>query len=88
MNLWYVMKTIEIYTCEYNSLIIKIKMFKNQELLLKINFLLYLLYEIKYGLCLCNYTFDLTEIAISEMNELLSFFYINGVLNDKHNFYK
>lgn len=63
------METISIPISEYNSLKNEIKLLKNQELLQKINNVIDLMYESKYGFYLGNYTDDLTEVTIGEMNE-------------------
>ncbi len=42
---------------------------KNQELLQKINLMIDLLYESKYGLYMGDFTEDLTEITIDNMKE-------------------
>lgn len=63
------METIAIPVNEYNSLIKENKFLKNQGLLRKLNVVIDLMYESKYGLYLGNYTEDLTEFSVSELKE-------------------
>ncbi|MBX3043270.1 MAG: hypothetical protein KF896_06100 [Ignavibacteriae bacterium] len=63
------METIAIPVKEYNSLITENKILKNQELLRKLNDVIDLMYESRYGLYLGNYTEDLSEFSINELKE-------------------
>ena len=63
------METIAIPINEYNSLINENKILKNQELLRKLNDVIDLMYESKYGLYLGNYTEDLTEFSVGGLKE-------------------
>ncbi|MCX8010580.1 MAG: hypothetical protein N3A61_05460 [Ignavibacteria bacterium] len=60
------METIQISLSEYQSMKEQLKLLKDNELLLKINKLIDLLFEEKYGLYLGNHTEDLTEYFINE----------------------
>ena len=57
-------QTIEISIAEYNAMKEEIALLKNQPLLEKVNQLVDLLYEEKYGLYLGNNTSDLQEAVI------------------------
>jgi len=63
------METIRIPISEYNLLKNEIKLLKNQDLLIKINSVIDLMYESKYGFYLGNFTEDLKEVSINEMKE-------------------
>jgi hypothetical protein len=60
------METIQIPLSEYNSLKEEIKLLKNSELISKINKLLDLMYQEKYGLYLGSYTGDLEEYSMNQ----------------------
>ncbi|MFH1198164.1 MAG: hypothetical protein V1720_20850 [bacterium] len=60
------MDTIQIPYNEYQSLKEQIMLLKDNELLKKVNKLIDILYQEKYGLYLGNYTEDLTEQSITE----------------------
>jgi hypothetical protein len=60
------MDTIQIPLSEYQALKEQINLLSNTELLNKINKLIDLLFEEKYGLYLGDYTEDLTQYSISE----------------------
>jgi len=57
--------TIELSVQEYEAMKEEIALLKDNELLKKLNRLVELLYEEKYGLYLGNSTADLTNAAIS-----------------------
>jgi len=57
--------TIELSVQEYEAMKEEIALLKHNELLKKLNRLVELLYEEKYGLYLGNSTADLTNAAIS-----------------------
>jgi hypothetical protein len=59
------MDTIQIPYSEYQSLKEQIALLKDNELLKKVNKLIDILYQEKYGLYLGNYTEDLTEQSIA-----------------------
>ena len=56
--------TVQIPRQEYEALKEEIALLKDNELLQKVNRLVDLLFEEKYGLYLENYTGDLTEAAL------------------------
>ena len=56
--------TVQIPRQEYEALKEEIALLKDNELLQKVNRLVDLLFEEKYGLYLGNYTGDLTEAAL------------------------
>lgn len=58
--------TIEIPVKEYEAMKEELALLKNNSLLEKINRLIELLYEEKYGLYLGNNTQDLTEVSIQK----------------------
>ncbi len=58
------MNTIQVPIQEYEKLKEELSLLKNSELLKKVNRLIDLLYEEKYGLFLHDYTEDLTESSI------------------------
>jgi hypothetical protein len=60
------METIQIPLSEYNTLKEELNLLKDSELLLKINRLLDLMYQQKYGLYLGNNTDDLQEYSVNE----------------------
>ena len=59
-------KTIKIPIQEYEAMKEELALLKDNVLLEKVNRLVELLYEEKYGLYLGNYTTDLTEVAIQK----------------------
>ncbi|HMS65057.1 MAG TPA: hypothetical protein PKD83_07360 [Ignavibacteria bacterium] len=61
------METIQIPLSEYNTLKEELKLLKDSQLLLKINRLLDIMYQEKYGLYLGNYTADLQEYSVNEI---------------------
>lgn len=63
------METISIPVSEYNLLKNEIKILKNQDLLIKLNNVIDLMYESKYGFYLGNFTDDLTDVTINEIKE-------------------
>jgi len=60
------METIQIPLSEYNTLKEELNLLKDSQLLSKINRLLVLMYQEKYGLYLGNYTDDLQEYSVNE----------------------
>jgi hypothetical protein len=60
------MKTIEIPEKEYEHLKEELKLLKDSELLRKINRLIDLLFQEKYGLYMGDYTNDLTEFIVKD----------------------
>lgn len=60
------METITIPINEYNRLKEEASFFRDKEFMTKVNKLIDLLYQEKYGLYLGNYTDDLTEQIISD----------------------
>ena len=63
------MNTISIPINEYKKLQNELILLKNQELLQKINVIIDLLYESKYGLYMGNFTEDLAELTIDNLKE-------------------
>lgn len=63
------MQTVTIPTEEYATLKKELSLLKEQELLSKVNNLIDLLYESKYGLYLGNFTDDLTQANINSLEE-------------------
>ena len=63
------MQTVTIPTEEYATLKKELSLLKDQELLSKVNNLIDLLYESKYGLYLGNFTDDLTQANINSLEE-------------------
>mgnify|MGYP000943736368 FL=1 len=63
------MQTITIPIDEYGALKNEISILKEQELLHKVNNLIDLLYESKYGLYLGDFTDDLTQANINSIEE-------------------
>jgi hypothetical protein len=59
-------QTVEIPVEEYNAMKEEIALLRNQPFLEKVNRLIELLYEEKYGLYMGNETNDLTELAIEQ----------------------
>ncbi len=59
------MQTIEIPLSEYEKLREELSLLKDTELLARINKLIDLLYQDKYGLYLGEYTEDLTEHSVN-----------------------
>lgn len=59
------MNTISIPTTEYNSLTNELEILRNSDLLSKMNHLVDLLFQDKYGLFMSDYTDDLTEYSIN-----------------------
>jgi len=59
------MNTIDLPISEYQSLVEENTLLKNSELLEKVNRLIDLLYQDKYGLYLGNHTDDLTEYSVN-----------------------
>lgn len=60
------MNTISIPISEYQRLTNELELLRNSDLLLKINHLVDLLFQDKYGLFMSDYTDDLTEYAINK----------------------
>ncbi|MCO5251935.1 MAG: hypothetical protein M9949_11025 [Candidatus Kapabacteria bacterium] len=63
------MGTVNIPIEEYKALIDEIRILKNQDLLVKVNQVIDLMYESKYGLYLGDFTDDLTSVTIDELSE-------------------
>ena len=63
------MNTISIPINEYKKLQNELILLKNQELLQKINVIIDLLYDSKYGLYMGNFTEDLAELTIDNLKE-------------------
>jgi hypothetical protein len=63
------MQTVTIPTDEYSALKNELSLLKEQELLFKVNNLIDLLYESKYGLYLGDFTDDLTQANINSIEE-------------------
>jgi uncharacterized HAD superfamily protein len=63
------METVNIPIEEYNALIDENRILKNQDLLVKVNQVIDLMYESKYGLYLGDFTDDLTSVTIDELSE-------------------
>lgn len=63
------MDTICIPVNEYKSLQDELKLLRDQELLQKVNDILDLMYERKYGLYLGDYTADLAEATANSIKE-------------------
>lgn len=61
------METISIPMSEYQSLKKEVQLLENQALLAKLNEVIDLMFESKYGLYLGNYTEDLAESSIAEI---------------------
>lgn len=59
------MNTVQIPITEYEKLKEELSLLKSSELLSKMNRLIDLIYEDKYGLYLHDYTDDLTEFAVN-----------------------
>ncbi len=66
------METVSIPVEEYNMLIAQNKALQQNELLVKINQVLDLMYQNKYGLYLGDYTEDLTEYSLNSNFEEFS----------------
>ncbi|MCX6152362.1 MAG: hypothetical protein NTX22_17685 [Ignavibacteriales bacterium] len=64
------MQTIQLPYSEYQSLKEQIKLLKDGDLLKKVNRLLDILYQEKYGLYLGEYTEDLTEHAVNNLEDI------------------
>lgn len=60
------MQTIEVPLAEYNRMQEELSLLKNTELMQKMNRLIDLLYQDKYGLYMGDFTEDLTEVAINQ----------------------
>ncbi|MDQ6889194.1 MAG: hypothetical protein M3Z56_02790 [Bacteroidota bacterium] len=60
-------ETIQIPVAEYEAMKEEIALLKNNDLLEKMNRLIELLYEEKYGLYFGNDTYDLTEASLKKM---------------------
>ena len=63
------METIEIPLSEYDNLKKELSLLRNQDLLLKINDMINLMYSNKVGLYMGNYFDDLTEATIDNFEE-------------------
>ena len=63
------MNTIQITVEEYDALKKEIELLKHQDLLKKMNELLDLMFESKYGLYIGNNTDDLTEYSLRNLSE-------------------
>ena len=63
------METISITKEEYLSLKKENELLKNQEILQKINLLIDLMFEKKYGLYMGDHTDDLTSASIDNLSE-------------------
>jgi len=63
------MKTVIIPVEEYNMLQNQVNYLSNQDLLEKVNVLIDLMYERKYGLYLGDFTSDLEEISLNNVTE-------------------
>lgn len=63
------MATIVLPQEEYNSLKQELILLREQELLNKINSLIDLMFESKYGFYFGDYTDDLTEVSINSVSE-------------------
>ncbi len=63
------MQTITIPIEEYGALKNELRILKEQELLHKVNSLIDLLFESKYGLYLGDFTDDLTQANINSVEE-------------------
>ena len=61
------MDTIQLTFEEYNKMKEQIKLLKDSSLLEKLNRIIELLYEDKYGLYLKDFTEDLTEASMDEI---------------------
>ncbi len=59
------METIQLPLAEYQNLQEQMSLLKNSDLLIKMNRLIDLLFQDKYGLYMGNFTDDLTEYAIN-----------------------
>ena len=60
------METIQLPLSEYENLKKKVELLKDSKLLAKLNKLIELLYEDRYGLFMKDYTEDLTEHSIND----------------------
>ena len=60
------MDTIQLTTSEYNEMKERLSLLKDNHLLGKVNRIIDLMYEDKYGLYLDDFTEDLTEVSISQ----------------------
>ncbi|MBK7869518.1 MAG: hypothetical protein IPJ74_01970 [Saprospiraceae bacterium] len=60
------MQTIELPLAEYERMQEELSLLKDAELLQKVNRLIDLLYQDKYGLYMGDFTEDLTEAAVNE----------------------
>ena len=60
------MDTIQLTTSEYNEMKERLSLLKDNHLLEKVNRIIDLMYEDKYGLYLNDFTEDLTEVSISQ----------------------
>lgn len=63
------METIEIPISEYDNLKKELSLLRNQDLLLKLNDMINLMYSNKVGLYMGNYFDDLTEVSIDNLEE-------------------
>ena len=63
------METISVPKDEYLSLKKENELLKDQEILKKMNLLIDLMFEIKYGLYMGDYTEDLTTASIDNLSE-------------------
>lgn len=63
------METIEIPKAEYEKLVNSSELLQNHELLSKLDEIISVLYERKFGLYLGEYTNDLTEANINLISE-------------------
>jgi len=60
------MNSISIPISEYQRLTKELELLRNSDLLLKMNHLIDLLFQDKYGLYMSDYTDDLTEYTINK----------------------
>jgi hypothetical protein len=63
------MDTIRIPIEEFNSLQAENKLLKEQDFLVKVNQLIDILFERKYGLYLGDFTYDLSEVSALQVKE-------------------
>ena len=61
------MDTIQIPTNEFNKMQEELALLKNSDMLKKLNRLIDLLFQDKYGLYMGNYTDDLTEQSVNNI---------------------
>jgi hypothetical protein len=66
------MDTIEIPINEYNNMKKELSILRNQELLSELNDIIKVLYNIRYGLYMGDFTDDLQEASLNDIKEWIN----------------